>query len=192
MELLCYWNLMDWLRPFIRKAISLVLGDCLRDLEQIDQMTGPRIIKSHLPLYLLNPEVLNTSKVCIHILSPYYLPILFIQSIQYSMNEKVVYVARNPKDVIVSYYHYHRLLEFHHYTGNLEAFADYFMTDRGTMIKDFIFVVANLIRSSLLAFFCVIYLDGKDSLQCSVLPSLVGRMEQTASSQFAFCLLRGS
>ena len=70
MELLCYWNLMDWLRPFIRKAISLVLGDCLRDLEQIDTMTGPRIIKSHLPLYLLNPEVLNTSKVCIHILSP--------------------------------------------------------------------------------------------------------------------------
>lgn len=108
------------------------------------------------------------------------------------MNEKVVYVARNPKDVIVSYYHYHRLLEFHHYTGNLEAFADYFMTDRGTMIKDFIFVVTNLIRSSLLALFCVIYLDGKDSLQCSVLPSLVGRMEQTASSQFAFCLLRGS
>ncbi|KAI9553518.1 hypothetical protein GHT06_021436 [Daphnia sinensis] len=104
MELLCYWNLMDWLRPFIRKAISLVLGDCLRDLEQIDQMAGPRVIKSHLPLYLLNPSVLNTSKV--------------------------VYVARNPKDVIVSYYHYHRLLEFHHYTGNLEAFADYFMTDR--------------------------------------------------------------
>jgi hypothetical protein len=63
MELLCYWNLMDWLRPFIRKAISLVLGDCLRDLEQIDQMAGPRIIKSHLPLYLLNPQVLSTSKV---------------------------------------------------------------------------------------------------------------------------------
>ncbi|XP_057378326.2 sulfotransferase 1A3-like [Daphnia carinata] len=104
MELLCYWNLMDWLRPFIRKAISLVMGDCLRDLDQIDQMAGPRVIKSHLPLYLLNPTVLNTSKV--------------------------VYVARNPKDVIVSYYHYHRLLEFHHYTGNLEAFADYFMTDR--------------------------------------------------------------
>jgi hypothetical protein len=45
-------------------------------------------------------------------------------------------VARNPKDVIVSYYHYHRLLEFHHYTGNLEAFADYFMTDRGTIWCD--------------------------------------------------------
>ena len=45
----------------------------------------------------------------------------------------MVYVARNPKDVIVSYYHYHRLLEFHRYTGNLEAFAEYFMTDRGTI-----------------------------------------------------------
>ena len=137
MELLCYWNLMDWLRPFIRKAISLVLGDCLRDLEQIDQMAGPRIIKSHLPLYLLNPEVLSTSKV--RILTPRSqtaaaLSLLYNNLLLfYYSREKIVYVARNPKDVIVSYYHYHRLLEFHHYTGNLEAFAEYFMTDRGTI-----------------------------------------------------------
>ncbi|XP_046656673.1 sulfotransferase 1E1-like [Daphnia pulicaria] len=87
-----------------RKAISLVLGDRLRDLKQIDQMAGPRIIKSHLPLYLLNPQVLSTSKV--------------------------VYVARNPKDVIVSYYHFHQLLQFHQYVSNLDTFAENFMTDR--------------------------------------------------------------
>lgn len=73
MELICYWNLMDWLRPFIRKAISFVLGDCLRDLEQIDQMAGPRVIKSHLPLYLLNPSVLNTSKVCVTLLLLFFI-----------------------------------------------------------------------------------------------------------------------
>jgi hypothetical protein len=43
----------------------------------------------------------------------------------------VVYVARNPKDVLVSYFHYHRLIHFHQFTGDLESFADYFMSDKG-------------------------------------------------------------
>lgn len=44
-------------------------------------------------------------------------------------------MARNPKDVIVSYYHYHRLLEFHQFTGDLETFAEYFITDKGKYIQ---------------------------------------------------------
>lgn len=46
-------------------------------------------------------------------------------------NRQVVYVARNPKDVLVSYFHYHRLIHFHQFTGDLESFADYFMSDKG-------------------------------------------------------------
>lgn len=49
----------------------------------------------------------------------------------YWNNGQVVYVARNPKDVIVSYFHYHRLIDFHQFTGDLESFADYFMSDKG-------------------------------------------------------------
>lgn len=45
----------------------------------------------------------------------------------------MVYVARNPKDVIVSYYHYHRLLEFHKFSGDLETFAEYFIKDECTL-----------------------------------------------------------
>ena len=44
---------------------------------------------------------------------------------------QVVYVARNPKDVLVSYFHYHRLIHFHQFNGDLESFADYFMSDKG-------------------------------------------------------------
>jgi hypothetical protein len=41
----------------------------------------------------------------------------------------VVYVARNPKDAIVSFYHHHKLITLHDYQGNLEEFAQYFMDD---------------------------------------------------------------
>lgn len=40
---------------------------------------------------------------------------------------QVVYVARNPKDVIVSNYHHFKLFKFHDYKGTLEQFAEYSM-----------------------------------------------------------------
>jgi len=42
----------------------------------------------------------------------------------------VVYVARNPKDVIVSYYFHHKLINsVHGFEGDIEKFAEYFMND---------------------------------------------------------------
>ena len=43
----------------------------------------------------------------------------------------MVYVARNPKDVIVSYYFHHKLIKLHEYKGSIEEFAQYFMDDKG-------------------------------------------------------------
>ncbi|KAF0303386.1 Sulfotransferase 1C2A [Amphibalanus amphitrite] len=60
-----------------------------------------RFVKSHLPLSMNNPRLLD---VC-----------------------KVVYVARNPKDVCVSYYNHNRLMATHGFTGNLELFMQHFM-----------------------------------------------------------------
>jgi len=67
----------------------------------VDRLASPRVIKSHLPLHLLPPKLLDTCKV--------------------------VYVARNPKDVIVSFYHHHKLIKFHEFKGDVARFADYFM-----------------------------------------------------------------
>ena len=75
-------------------------------LDKYDQVPSPRLIRPHVPLYLLHPELLDTCKV--------------------------VYVARNPKDVIVSYYHHHRLMrQVHGYLGTLEQFAQNFMDGLG-------------------------------------------------------------
>ena len=56
---------------------------------------SPRFVKSHLPFSLLNPRLLD---VC-----------------------KVVYVARNPKDVCVSFYHHMRLSISQDFVGSLEV-----------------------------------------------------------------------
>ena len=54
---------MDFVRPFVKKGISWAMGELKRDLVQFERMESPRVIKSHMPLYLLNPTLLDTSKV---------------------------------------------------------------------------------------------------------------------------------
>lgn len=83
--------------------------------EEVDDLFGPkyealarqttqRFIKTHLPLALM-PH--NISRV----------------------GAKVVYVARNPKDVAASYYHCHKTYPGLDYNGDFNAFLKYFMDD---------------------------------------------------------------
>ncbi|XP_073972157.1 sulfotransferase 1C4-like isoform X2 [Rhodnius prolixus] len=71
--------------------------------EFLKEEPSPRHIKSHLPISLLPPNLLDTSKV--------------------------VYIARNPKDVAVSYYHHNKLLKVHGYIGEFEEYWNYFEKD---------------------------------------------------------------
>merc|ERR1712071_348807 len=104
LEILSYCKLTDVLRPMVKKVIDMFMGNMMPNIVEMDEMTGPRIIKCHLPFYLLHPQLLDTSEV--------------------------VYVARNPKDVIVSYYYYHKLMDYQQFTGNIETFAEYFIEDK--------------------------------------------------------------
>ncbi|XP_063609965.1 sulfotransferase 1C4-like [Penaeus indicus] len=71
---------------------------------QIAQATpDPRTLKTHLPFSLFAPSLLE--KV------------------------KVVYVARNPKDTVLSYLHHHKLFRAQSFVGSLETFVDYFLED---------------------------------------------------------------
>ncbi|XP_071550983.1 sulfotransferase 1C4-like isoform X1 [Panulirus ornatus] len=73
-------------------------------LMQITEVSpDPRTIKTHLPFSLLNPHLLDTAKV--------------------------IYVARNPKDVVVSYHHHSRLIKFHDFSSSLDQFVQYFVDD---------------------------------------------------------------
>jgi hypothetical protein len=94
--------------------------------DQIEKMPSPRIIRPHLPFYLLHPKLLDTSKVA---------SIICNQSITCSLHNfisfQVVFVARNPKDVIVSYYFHHKLIKGQGFEGDIESFAQYFMDNEG-------------------------------------------------------------
>lgn len=72
-------------------------------INYVQDQPSPRFIKSHLPLELL-PTVVNSD--C-----------------------KVIYVARNSKDVAVSWYHFQKHQKHLQYEGTFEHFCDMFIAD---------------------------------------------------------------
>lgn len=58
-----------------------------------------------------------------------HLPIKLLPRNIAEVGAKVVYVARNPKDVAVSYFHLHKSSPGFLYRGDFETFAELFMSD---------------------------------------------------------------
>ncbi|NXL64294.1 ST1C1 Sulfotransferase, partial [Chordeiles acutipennis] len=74
-------------------------------LELAEAMPSPRTIKTHLPVQLVPPSF-------------------------WKQNCKVIYVARNAKDNLVSYYHFHRMNKALPDPGTWEEFMEKFMTGK--------------------------------------------------------------
>uniref|UniRef100_A0A069DSW0 Putative sulfotransferase n=1 Tax=Panstrongylus megistus TaxID=65343 RepID=A0A069DSW0_9HEMI len=71
--------------------------------EMAESMTSPRIFKTHLPPSLLPQTLMETCKV--------------------------IYIARNPFDVAVSYYHHCKLITSYEYPGDFGKFWQFFEKD---------------------------------------------------------------
>ncbi|KAM3821650.1 sulfotransferase 1C2-like [Vipera latastei] len=74
-------------------------------LEMAEAMSSPRTLKSHLPVQLLPPSF-------------------------WEQNCKIIYVARNVKDTIDSYYHFHRMNQVMPEPGNWDQFLENFLTGK--------------------------------------------------------------
>ncbi|KAM6178228.1 sulfotransferase 1C4-like [Rhynchocyon petersi] len=74
-------------------------------LERAEAMPSPRTLKTHLPVDLLPPS--------------------FIEK-----NCKIIYVARNPKDNMVSYYHFHRMNKGLPNPGTWDEYFESFLTGK--------------------------------------------------------------
>ncbi|XP_003922822.1 sulfotransferase 1C3 [Saimiri boliviensis] len=76
-----------------------------KNLEIALEMPSPRLIKTHLASHLLPPSI-------------------------WKENCKIIYVARNAKDCLVSYYHFHRMTPLLYDPQNLEEFYEKFMSGK--------------------------------------------------------------
>ncbi|XP_026477319.1 sulfotransferase 1C4-like [Ctenocephalides felis] len=87
---------------FIEEGLFMGEGMALMPVEQAENLPSPRQIKSHLPIALLPKELME-------------------------VKPKIIYVVRDPRDVVVSYYHHYRIIAG--FTGPLDEFVDAFVED---------------------------------------------------------------
>ncbi|KAM3821629.1 sulfotransferase 1C2-like [Vipera latastei] len=73
--------------------------------EEAEAMASPRTLKSHLPVHLLPPSF-------------------------WAQNCKIIYVARNIKDIAVSYFHFHRISKLMPESGNWDEFLEKFIAGK--------------------------------------------------------------
>ncbi|XP_063791980.1 sulfotransferase 1C1-like [Pseudophryne corroboree] len=71
-------------------------------VEEVNAMPSPRVLKTHLPIQLVPPSF-------------------------WKHNCKVIYVARNARDTVTSFYHFDKILQFHPEPGSFENYVERFM-----------------------------------------------------------------
>ncbi|NXE27918.1 ST1C1 Sulfotransferase, partial [Ardeotis kori] len=91
--------------PFLEWTIQDCPTENYSGLELAEAMPSPRTIKTHLPVQLVPPSF-------------------------WEQNCKMIYVARNAKDNLVSYYHFHRMNKGLPDPGTWEEFIEKFMTGK--------------------------------------------------------------
>ncbi|XP_061446686.1 sulfotransferase 1C2-like [Rhineura floridana] len=89
--------------PFIE--MPPVIKPLPSGVEQADKMPSPRILKSHLPVQLLPPSF-------------------------WEQKCKIIYVARNAKDNVVSYYYFHHISKLMPEPGNWDEFLENFIAGK--------------------------------------------------------------
>ncbi|XP_006031945.1 sulfotransferase 1C1-like isoform X2 [Alligator sinensis] len=88
--------------PFIEWSLPESFGPIPSGLELAEVTPSPRTLKTHLPVQLVPPSF-------------------------WDQNCKVIYVARNAKDNLVSYYHFHKMNKMMPEPGTWEEFVEKFM-----------------------------------------------------------------
>lgn len=108
-------------RPPASSAPNENGSEHVMDTETMEKMFGPkydilaaqktrRFIKTHLPFNLMPHNIKQ-------------------------VGAKVVYVARNPKDVVASYYHFKKVNPNYQFAGDFDSFLQYFMDDLSKLLR---------------------------------------------------------
>ncbi|XP_045445705.1 sulfotransferase 1B1-like [Melitaea cinxia] len=103
-----------YVHPVMKKRFQEENSDCERKLklleyvtqsgvDQLEDMPSPRFVKTHLPLSLLPSTLLDSAKV--------------------------IYVARDPRDVAVSFFHLNKSMRTQGYIGDFKTYWQFFIKD---------------------------------------------------------------
>nr|XP_042712228.1 sulfotransferase 1 family member D1-like isoform X2 [Chrysemys picta bellii] len=111
LEMVCgvplFWSIVEeWaqVESFQARPDDLLISTYPKSgVAQLAKMPSPRLVKTHLPVQLL--------------------PDSFWEN-----NCKIIYVARNAKDVAVSYYHFYQMAKMHPEPGTWDEFLEKFVT----------------------------------------------------------------
>ena len=87
----------------------------LNSVNFVKDQPSPRYIRTHLPFDLLPKQIRTGEK-----------------------KPKIIYIARNPKDACISYYHHSKLLE--RFTGSFEDYCELFLANLCKLILSFILI----------------------------------------------------
>ncbi|XP_063701781.1 sulfotransferase 1E1-like [Culicoides brevitarsis] len=87
--------------PFIEASSLMAENPEMKSrVQQVKEMPRPRFVKSHLPICFLPDDLWKKAK-------------------------KIIYVARDPKDAAVSYFHHY--FNLHEYQGTIEEYLDLYL-----------------------------------------------------------------
>ncbi|XP_013913102.1 PREDICTED: sulfotransferase family cytosolic 2B member 1-like [Thamnophis sirtalis] len=111
--------------------------------EQLQHIGCPRLLTTHLPQSVLAPALKKAKP-------------------------KVIYVVRNPKDVVVSYYHFQRMAKFFPDPASFEGFLHDFMAGTVHYGSWFEHVKGWLGCQEELDLFCISYEELHQDLKCCV------------------------
>ncbi|XP_068947469.1 sulfotransferase 1 family member D1-like [Petaurus breviceps papuanus] len=85
--------------------MELIIPGLVNGIKQLEALKSPRLVKTHLPVQLLPSSLWKND--C-----------------------KIIYVARNAKDVAVSYYYFYKMATMHPEPGTWEEFLENFMNGK--------------------------------------------------------------
>ncbi|KAM8968521.1 sulfotransferase 1 family member D1-like [Sarcophilus harrisii] len=85
--------------------MELIVRESINGIKKLGEMKSPRLVKTHLSVELLPSSL-------------------------WKNNCKMIYVARNAKDVAVSYYYFYKTAKMHPDPGTWEEFLEKFMTGK--------------------------------------------------------------
>ena len=136
------WDRVPWLEE---KRLAVV----------VDRLTSPRAMVTHFPYHLMPPSF-HASKAKVNnllsVVTMYCqrssrLPCFCdksVSSCSVVCNWQVIYVMRNPKDVMVSSYYFHQMAGFLKDPGTFDEFMDTFLEGKGQRLLRICMLIAFL------------------------------------------------